>query len=79
MLDVFKMRFEKVFGFSIWVQFLSFYTVTKSTFIFTLIVADGKEFVQRCLMKKPWRKIEENLILFVDSSGYLRNQYPSLR
>ena len=37
------------------------------------------EFVQRCLMKKPWRKIEENLILFVDSSGYLPKQYPSLR
>ena len=35
-----------------------------------------KEFVQRCLMKKRWRKIEENLILFVDSSGYLRSNIP---
>ena len=53
MLDVFKIRFEK----SVWIWYLNtifkLYTVTKSTFIFTLIVADGKEFVQRCLMKKP--------------------------
>lgn len=39
---------------------------------------DEKELVERRLMKKPWRKIEENLILFVDNSGYLRKQYPSL-
>ena len=38
-----------------------------------------KELVERRLMKKPWRKIEENLIQFVDSSGYLPKQYPSLR